>query len=83
VTLEVRQGEFLGLLGPNGAGKTTLINIIAGLSRASAGAVAVLSDPSSTPSARRGDTAGPPRASRATASRLSSRTTQADIRAIP
>jgi ABC-2 type transport system ATP-binding protein len=42
VTLEVRQGEFLGLLGPNGAGKTTLINIIAGLSRASAGAVAVL-----------------------------------------
>ncbi len=42
VTLDVRQGEFFGLLGPNGAGKTTLINIIAGLARASAGAVAVL-----------------------------------------
>jgi ABC-2 type transport system ATP-binding protein len=42
VSLEVRQGEFFGLLGPNGAGKTTLISIIAGLARASAGAVTVL-----------------------------------------
>ncbi|MGH8720591.1 MAG: ABC transporter ATP-binding protein [Burkholderiales bacterium] len=42
VTLAVHQGEFFGLLGPNGAGKTTLINIVAGLSRASAGSVAVL-----------------------------------------
>jgi len=30
------------LLGPNGAGKTTLINVIAGLTRADAGAVAVM-----------------------------------------
>ncbi len=42
VTFSIRQGEFFGLLGPNGAGKSTLINIIAGLSRVSAGTVSVL-----------------------------------------
>lgn len=41
VTFAIEEGEFFGLLGPNGAGKTTLINILAGLSRASRGAVAV------------------------------------------
>jgi ABC-2 type transport system ATP-binding protein len=30
VTLEVRDGEFLGLLGPNGAGKSTLMNLLIG-----------------------------------------------------
>ncbi|HEX4326455.1 MAG TPA: ABC transporter ATP-binding protein [Burkholderiales bacterium] len=42
VDLAVEEGEFFGLLGPNGAGKTTLISIIAGLSRADAGRVAVM-----------------------------------------
>jgi ABC-2 type transport system ATP-binding protein len=42
IDLTVARGEFFGLLGPNGAGKSTLINIIAGLTRASAGNVAVL-----------------------------------------
>ena len=42
VSLAVEQGEFFGLLGPNGAGKTTLISIIAGLARASSGAVRVM-----------------------------------------
>jgi ABC-2 type transport system ATP-binding protein len=42
VSFDIQQGEFFGLLGPNGAGKTTLISILAGLSRASAGKVAVL-----------------------------------------
>jgi ABC-2 type transport system ATP-binding protein len=41
VSLSIAQGEFFGLLGPNGAGKTTLISIIAGLSRADAGKVAI------------------------------------------
>lgn len=41
VDLQIRQGEFFGLLGPNGAGKSTLINIIAGLTRADRGSVAV------------------------------------------
>jgi len=42
VSLEIAQGEFFALLGPNGAGKTTLINILAGLSRADHGKLAVM-----------------------------------------
>ena len=42
IDLNIQQGEFFGLLGPNGAGKSTLINIVAGLTRANAGKVAVL-----------------------------------------
>ena len=42
VSFDIEQGEFFGLLGPNGAGKTTLISILAGLARASSGAVKVL-----------------------------------------
>jgi len=42
VSFDIQQGEFFGLLGPNGAGKTTLISILAGLSRADAGSVAVM-----------------------------------------
>jgi ABC-2 type transport system ATP-binding protein len=41
VSLAIEEGEFFGLLGPNGAGKTTLISIIAGLSRADSGTVAI------------------------------------------
>ena len=41
VSFDIRQGEFFGLLGPNGAGKTTLISILAGLTRATGGAVTV------------------------------------------
>ncbi len=43
VSLEVAEGEFFGLLGPNGAGKTTLISVVAGLVRADAGRVRVMS----------------------------------------
>jgi ABC-2 type transport system ATP-binding protein len=42
IDLAVEAGEFFGLLGPNGAGKTTLISILAGLTRADAGAARVL-----------------------------------------
>jgi ABC-2 type transport system ATP-binding protein len=42
VDLTVMPGEFFGLLGPNGAGKTTLISILAGLTRADAGAARIL-----------------------------------------
>ena len=41
VSFDIEAGEFFGLLGPNGAGKTTLISILAGLARASSGAVTV------------------------------------------
>lgn len=42
VDLAIGEGEFFGLLGRNGAGKSTLINIMSGLTRASAGSVQVL-----------------------------------------
>jgi ABC-2 type transport system ATP-binding protein len=38
----VRPGEIFGLLGPNGSGKTTIVNVISGLSVATAGSVSVL-----------------------------------------
>jgi ABC-2 type transport system ATP-binding protein len=41
VSFDIQQGEFFGLLGPNGAGKTSLISILAGLSRATTGAIRV------------------------------------------
>ncbi|MCO6456425.1 MAG: ABC transporter ATP-binding protein [Pirellulaceae bacterium] len=39
LTLEVREGEFVGLMGPSGSGKTTLLNLIAGLDKPSQGEV--------------------------------------------
>jgi len=42
VDFSIDQGSFFGLLGPNGAGKSTLINIMAGLTRATAGNINVM-----------------------------------------
>jgi len=42
IDFDIRRGEFFGLLGPNGAGKSTLISIMAGLTRATGGSVAIL-----------------------------------------
>ena len=39
LSLEVREGEFLGVLGRNGMGKTTLIHTIAGLLRPRSGSI--------------------------------------------
>ena len=44
VSMAVEQGEFLGLLGPSGSGKSTLLNLIAGLDRATEGALRVFGD---------------------------------------
>lgn len=33
VSLEVKEGEFIGIIGPNGAGKTTLLTVINGLGK--------------------------------------------------
>jgi ABC-2 type transport system ATP-binding protein len=41
VDLRVRRGSIFGLLGPNGAGKSTFINILAGLTRKTAGSVRI------------------------------------------
>jgi daunorubicin resistance ABC transporter ATP-binding subunit len=53
--LRVEAGEIVGLLGPNGSGKTTTVNMLSGLSRATAGVVRVLGH----------DMAGNPRSVRA------------------
>ncbi|MGZ0712898.1 ABC transporter ATP-binding protein (plasmid) [Coraliomargarita sp. W4R53] len=39
VNLDVEPGEFVSLLGPSGCGKTTALRVLAGLERASGGAV--------------------------------------------
>jgi multiple sugar transport system ATP-binding protein len=41
INLEARPGEFIALVGPSGCGKSTLLAIIAGLERASSGAVMI------------------------------------------
>ena len=41
VSIEVRQGEFVGLLGPNGAGKTTLLMALAGYLKAKSGSILI------------------------------------------
>ncbi|WP_369125489.1 ABC transporter ATP-binding protein [Catenulispora pinisilvae] len=41
VDLAVGAGEFVAVIGPNGAGKTSLFNLISGLTRATAGRIAL------------------------------------------
>src|SRR5205085_4428771 len=41
IDLVVPRGSIFGLLGPNGAGKSTFINILAGLTRKTAGTVSI------------------------------------------
>src|SRR5581483_1213003 len=41
IDLAIPRGSIFGLLGPNGAGKSTFINILAGLTRKTSGAVAI------------------------------------------
>ena len=42
ISIDINQGEFFGLLGPNGAGKSTMINMLAGLTKPSAGNISVM-----------------------------------------
>jgi ABC-type lipoprotein export system ATPase subunit len=39
VTVDIRQGEFLGITGKSGAGKTTLLNMISGVSELTSGQI--------------------------------------------
>lgn len=41
IQLNIDSGEFVFVIGPSGSGKSTLLNLIAGLDRASAGAISV------------------------------------------
>jgi len=45
ISLEVKQGEFIGIIGPNGAGKTTLLTVINGLGKLVQGQALVLGLP--------------------------------------
>jgi len=42
ISLEIKNGEFLGLVGASGSGKTTLLNIIGGLDSPTNGEISVL-----------------------------------------
>jgi branched-chain amino acid transport system ATP-binding protein len=41
VSLTVGAGELLGIIGPNGAGKSSLVNILSGVTRPTAGSIAL------------------------------------------
>ena len=49
VSLEVREGEFLGLIGPNGAGKTTLMRAALGLIPLESGTITAPTTPGYVP----------------------------------
>jgi putative ABC transport system ATP-binding protein len=41
ITLQVREGEFVGVVGPSGSGKSTMLNMITGIDRPTSGEVYV------------------------------------------
>jgi multiple sugar transport system ATP-binding protein len=41
INLDVKSGEFIALVGPSGCGKSTLLAIIAGLEKATSGAISI------------------------------------------
>jgi len=52
VTLDVKQGEFLGIVGPSGSGKSTLLSLIAGLLQPTSGTVEVFGEQVRGPGSR-------------------------------
>ena len=44
ISLEIKEGEFVGIMGPSGAGKTTLLNIISTIDKPSTGTVTIAGD---------------------------------------
>jgi len=45
LSLRIERGEFVAICGPSGCGKSTLLNLIAGIDRPDAGALAVMGRP--------------------------------------
>ncbi len=54
VNLSIQRGEFVSLIGHSGCGKSTLLNLIAGLSKPTAGRLTLEGDPITKPGADRG-----------------------------
>ncbi len=54
VNLSIQRGEFVSLIGHSGCGKSTLLNLIAGLSKPTAGTLTLEGDPITKPGADRG-----------------------------
>lgn len=46
ISLDVKEGEFIGIVGPSGCGKTTLLNIVAGLIEQDKGSIKFKNIPS-------------------------------------
>src|SRR5215217_6351055 len=41
VTLDIAKGEFVAIIGKSGSGKTTMLNLLAGIDRATKGAITI------------------------------------------
>ncbi|HEX2172859.1 MAG TPA: ABC transporter ATP-binding protein [Dehalococcoidia bacterium] len=54
VSLDIAWGEFVSLIGHSGCGKSTLLNLIAGLTRPTAGALTLAGEPIARPGPDRG-----------------------------
>jgi ABC-type nitrate/sulfonate/bicarbonate transport system ATPase subunit len=54
VSLSVAAGELVSIVGPSGCGKSTLLRMLAGLTAATSGELAIGADPITEPSAERG-----------------------------
>ena len=54
ITLDIYQGEFLCIVGPSGCGKSTILNMIAGLTQPSRGALTMDGVPITAPGVERG-----------------------------
>lgn len=45
ISLDVQRGTFMSLVGPSGCGKSTILNMVAGLTKPSAGTVQIFGEP--------------------------------------
>lgn len=48
VSLQVREGDFVGVLGPNGSGKTTLVRVLSGVVPVQGGRAEIMGEPVET-----------------------------------
>lgn len=44
ISLEIKEGEFIGIMGPSGAGKTTLLNVVSTIDKPTSGTITIDGD---------------------------------------